>query len=104
MNRTTEELEAQVVARSSARVSKARSVLDSRPPIGLQILFGVVFGGAVSFALASLAAPIAVKVVVVAALAASIISIYGLICMRRRLEAALVLLHAIEQQRGQHPL
>ena len=99
LNRSTGELEAQVLAKSVATLSKARSVLESRPPIGLQVLFGVVLGGAVSFALASLAAPIAVKVVVVAALAGSIISIFWLISMHRRLEAALVLLHSLEQQR-----
>ena len=104
MNRSIEELEAQALAKAAATVSKARSVLDSRPPIGLQILFGVVFGGAVSFALASLAAPMAVKAVVAAALAGSIIAVFGLISMHRRLEAALVLLHAIEQQHVQHPL
>ena len=95
----TEELEAQVLARSAARASKARSVLDSRPPIGLQVLFGVVFGGAVSFALASLAAPIAVKAVAAAALAGSIISVFGLISMHRRREAALVLLDSLERHR-----
>lgn len=99
MNRTTREFEAQVLAKSAATVSKAHAVLESRLPIGLQVFFGVVLGGAMSFALASVAAPIAVKVVVVATLAGSIISIFGLISMHQRLEAALVLLHSLEQQR-----